>query len=932
MPTKRAYRKWDNSNLGDDFLQLSLPGGLIVGGIDSSGNPFGNLVPSASTNIVFAGAPTGGCLSPQTAVNSATGDFYSCQNGSWALIGPTAGSLVSPITSPNPLAFDVNVNFKGPNPYRDVTRYGVRSTSSSVAPAVPGITATINSSSSSASISAASTFQNGDGVLIFGAGVAHALSTPVISAVSPSCAAGPTGTRLVVNDPGTGSTTYNYQIVARNTAGGLTAASSVATTTTGASTLGAQSVSITSISRSGTTNTCTTATAHSLSVGAMVYIAKVSDGSFSGWYIVATVADNTHFTYTSGFDTASGASTSSTGGSAHWFNCNHITWASVTGAFVYYIYGRTGGSLTLLGQSWVDNSVNSVTDGALSWDDFGSPMMDNYTAPYFVPTTPPVSATSNNLSTTILSGAGTTILVLAAMAGTSVSGATILFDNGPNIVTAATAAGNGPLNFPYGGTYVVNSYTSIPVTSICQLGTLYLNDTVQLSSGTKWTGDSPPVNGSGQSFAWSGYPVVSINRANPGIYLSSGNGNISSLQFQGTQSNNSLLMLWDRGGVPGGITKNLNFNTGAGGSDYMGVCLVFRGSALNSPSVFMEGNFAMIGGAGSGANGSTATPLFYIDFGGIALDNLSLGHRGVAIKLGQSGGIIPIKNFYENGAIMPPFMFVNNGQNGPLTLNLGFVAEDTIPHSLITNLSGTGQLTLQVANLEQGPANDGTSTPPLVSGYASNVSGSKVGTGYNSVVSGGFFSTGAVQVNGIGVIGSALTQQTAPSSSVGGAGTLPAATYYYQTIPVDVFGNYGPVSPASIGTAVDGTQELTVTWGLVPGQVATYLCRGTSVNNILCGSAGTVGSNLSGTSFVDNLVQTDYTNSKPIKNYGVASGMGSSGMTTPILYMPSTLFANLGSPKDGAFLFCSDCAIANPCVGSGTGAFAKRLNSTWVCN
>lgn len=50
-----------------------------------------------------------------------------------------------------------------------------------------------------------------------------------------------------------------------------------------------------------------------------------------------------------------------------------------------------------------------------------------------------------------------------------------------------------------------------------------------------------------------------------------------------------------------------------------------------------------------------------------------------------------------------------------------------------------------------------------------------------------------------------------------------------------------------------------------------------------------------------------------------------------ILYAAKT-FAALGAPANGAFYYCSDCTIASPCAGSGTGAFAKRLNNIWVCN
>lgn len=48
--------------------------------------------------------------------------------------------------------------------------------------------------------------------------------------------------------------------------------------------------------------------------------------------------------------------------------------------------------------------------------------------------------------------------------------------------------------------------------------------------------------------------------------------------------------------------------------------------------------------------------------------------------------------------------------------------------------------------------------------------------------------------------------------------------------------------------------------------------------------------------------------------------------------MGGTTFASLGTPQNGTFIYCSDCTIANPCAGSGTGALAKRLNGAWVCN
>lgn len=85
-------------------------------------------------------------------------------------------------------------------------------------------------------------------------------------------------------------------------------------------------------------------------------------------------------------------------------------------------------------------------------------------------------------------------------------------------------------------------------------------------------------------------------------------------------------------------------------------------------------------------------------------------------------------------------------------------------------------------------------------------------------------------------------------------------------------------------------------------------------------------------------------------NAGVAAGTGAGGTitlnpgTSPsgtqgtvsvargYLYPPPTTFASLAAVANGATVYCSDCTIANPCAGAGTGAIAKRLNGIWVCN
>jgi len=48
--------------------------------------------------------------------------------------------------------------------------------------------------------------------------------------------------------------------------------------------------------------------------------------------------------------------------------------------------------------------------------------------------------------------------------------------------------------------------------------------------------------------------------------------------------------------------------------------------------------------------------------------------------------------------------------------------------------------------------------------------------------------------------------------------------------------------------------------------------------------------------------------------------------------VPVKTFSSLGTPADGAIVACSDCQRTNPCVGSGDGATAQRINGAWQCN
>jgi len=84
---------------------------------------------------------------------------------------------------------------------------------------------------------------------------------------------------------------------------------------------------------------------------------------------------------------------------------------------------------------------------------------------------------------------------------------------------------------------------------------------------------------------------------------------------------------------------------------------------------------------------------------------------------------------------------------------------------------------------------------------------------------------------------------------------------------------------------------------------------------------------------------------------GAAPALFSSSPSIPF-FLPNpfltfrnpAVFSQLGRPANGTYTYCSDCKVTTPstcstanpsacaCTGGGTGAFARRVNATWLCN
>src|SRR5271170_1128698 len=528
-PNVTAAMTWTNPLYGaqnsgnEDYLWVKNSVGTIIGWIDETGTPRGTL---------------------------ATEDGEQGPPGPQGAQGPTGPQGVSG---------------SEPNGFADVTAYGARAV---VYNAYPSTTATISSSSEDATLAAASTFVNGDGVVIYGAGTACALTTPSSVAVQPSQARSGTNTGRVV-DAEAGSTAYQYQIVARDKNGGMTAAATAGTTSTGASSLGVQSASITGFTRSNNVVTVTTSAAHGIKAGALVCITVSATGSqaatdytFAGFYLIATVPTAETFTFTSGMDTRGGAPAASFGGgTAYFYVCNYISWTGHAGDYQYYIYGRVSGTMTLIG----------CTKTNETWfEDYGSTYSAAPALPDFVPSTPPASSTNQYLVTKIASGAGTTSIVLANAAVNSVSGAKIKYCCGPNILTAATAAvaAGYVLYFPGNANdYVINSHTILPSgLTVWQGGSLFLNETVELGvGGVSWSGIQGG-NYSSPQFAYNPGRPVSANTAYPAFVVPGPSVYVGFVTFSTQNQGVAIVQLSE---TFSGVYQNCNFSIGVGnGEDY----------------------------------------------------------------------------------------------------------------------------------------------------------------------------------------------------------------------------------------------------------------------------------------------------------------------------------------------------------------------------
>jgi hypothetical protein len=835
-----------------------------------------------------------------------------------------------------------NNRFKGPTPFCDVTAYGARSVS-----AVPQAIGNMTGGNNSLNMTSPPAFVNGDGITVLGAGATNTLSTPGSPIVVPSVAVAGMATGLVANGQ-TGASTYSYKVVARDKYGALTAAGPATTITTGQATLGTIQDTITTATRTNDSVTYNVSSASKVSVETLIHVQGTSNADFDGWFNVTAIDTTNHLFYTvsktsidsRGLGWQRNDSASSSGGTSTFVQSNHLSWTAVTGAWEYYIYGKRPGDSTFNLMGVTHPSANGWFD--TQWDDYGATIMAGQTFPLYVTTTAPGVATNDPLTTTVLSGGGGTSLVLAKPAINSVTGATILFDDGPAFQAAATAAAFNAPNY-IGATlyipatanakYVINSFITIPaLLTVQQVGLIQLNETMFLQGSTNWSGSWGA--GSIPSFGFSGRPYIQAVYANPGIYQYGAGNTYTDLAFLTSDVNGGTAIVANHSYSTEFDYVSFNLNGGGLAGDYLSMALIEEGGDGGGDLVHFR---KVVFDAGPSISQYSTVPLLWFppsqDMSTGALSHSQawfvymtesvFNRRGIEHDgSAGGGGRFILNDVYRQGGISPLLATSNNNGATAGTAEFHNVTQDTETAGTLALWGyGAGSVGLSVDMDEvANSSSDVGGPPPPITGQRprsvkdlDSYSGTLPNRGtleqreyfavtYPYEITG----TNTTQIEPFLKLFEEVdfpakhgmfwdlgqpSAVTVGAPTTGGSLTASTAYYYVVTaIGVDQ-GETVPSSIAGTNTTTVSNKTLPVSWTGIAGARSydVYRCTGPAVNCVgsdgrisLSGNYRLISTHVAGTSITDAGLGVG-------QGFPQVTGTGSTGINANYFYAPQYL-------------------------------------------
>lgn len=762
-----------------------------------------------------------------------------------------------------------NDRFKGMIPWADLSAFTRALPSYGCSPAP---TATISlGSPTQVTLSNGSCFLNGDGITIPGAGAANGLATPTLSTITPASIStggtalgGGTGTPTNTVAGAAGSSTYSYVLIGRTKKGGYTPASTPVSTTTGLSSLGSSSCAMSTYSRSGLTMTLNFSSAcEAAVVGAGIEIVPGTGGEgFWGFYTIKTAPSSSQVTIIGSHNSAAfgwnsadlqGSPNSGTGGTVYFITSNHLQWSYNAGTWYYYVCAERPGDTNfhLIGRTYPSTAVYKD----LQFDDYGSPFNDSQRYPPYIETgadTPNSndaictngSGLPDPLTTTVVSGGGTTSITLANAATTAVSSGLTFIDNGPGLVAAANSvigsAGPGQVYITPGANssapyFLINSYTQLPQNLVVHgAGNIITNETIEEQASITWDGGWGGAAGQQFSYFSNGGEQIIRGTAFPAFYVSGPSGvHNSNLTFISPGNYNGQLdYVIDGSNIQ---LDNNQFDLSTGVNDnYFATAILFRGTGSSNPS-FLDINHAMFVASTMTAVLPTLTPYIYtppaqlssgacasLQGGAVSLQHVAFYQRGMIQGTCNGGG----ENWYLKDVVRQagfmPLLWILSGSGRAIsdvvldnvTIDTGegqFVATGNQAGNpgLITLdvtsrfLQGTGQFTGITDYFDQ--YNNATGLMPNSAGKQNACfAGSSMGSAQSLIMNCDYNFEALLGPNA--KIFSPLSPPTSVTPTAVSGGSIPASVQLqFELVANDPTGNASAGSLASTSATTSGT-------------------------------------------------------------------------------------------------------------------------------
>jgi len=904
---------------------LSLSGNLTVNGSTSVVGNLASSTLSLTNQSTAPGTPGAGSVNFYTK----TADkrlYYKDDTG--VEVGPIASGTGAQTNTPNtftaPQNIDADFHTKGPNPWYDLSRYGWYMSPTYYR---NGTTGTMLASSSTLTLASALDFANGQGLVVLGAGPTPTISTPTgVTAAAVGA---------------TGSTTYYYCVVDEDYQNGKTACSAAGSVANAVATLGIQTYTITAGARASGVVTITAA--NSIISGSQIEVQSGTTGQsgFEGAF-TTTSASGTNITYNQyGVNDASGTVTS---GNLRVAGQVAVKWNAPTAYTVlkHLIYRCTGGSCALPANAANYNLVGVATGQDSYFLDRGlgalATNIDNGDASQTAPT-----ATSNGwLSTSIVSGGGTTTLTLAASSSNAVSGVKVVHDNWPAIVAACASipANTGGAIFYAPSEPGAGAGSYAPLSSFHTFagglpagnagcggefdfeGPLWLNAPIQLGHGMTLRGGPGGTTSAGSGY-WEAARTQVTGFAYPMIYI---NGQASTNDFMAnlnvTCAQPYQTCLYEDEASNGDGPTDFRYddvyltNTNGNSNVYVAKSgfgrFWTRGVWQTSANDFSSPTAALFTtNCGTGQTSPILPAIGYTYltsiYGGLLVDGCgvlsSAWNHWAFTELLVEGGYIPA-------------IRVNNPNYGIFNINVynfsyaDLIGGQSTPPIDLTNVAGNVGIVVTNAACATGYQ------PLFEVGTSTNYNGLQVYgapcsyLGANNGIVAYNTSSFSDQLNwntrlqNTSHVAYQMGIPAAPQSAVvSGGGGVPVGVHSYQFSAVDADGNETLVGPAITGTTTSGNQTITVTAPATfpTGAVGLNLYRDSGLINPNDAGCSMPQVAVPGGTVVDNY-QFRCSSNTPYSNQAGASLVSAGGLSTYKLHLGSEALTAAPRGEQNIFL------------------------------